>query len=250
MYDAIVQHIVIRRESYVAGTRDCPEVGIFTQTHARRRPVPWGRVAVNDTVWMKWHGGPIVARASVKAFRQLDSCTPGQLGAATSGYKLHDLPDYWLSLPPSFRAVVIYLKNEEWLETSMEPEARSYGESWVVLDRPTVLESWLRTVPLPSPQHEAMPIAGSRRIRPSLRFEILRRDGFCCQYCGRKAPDVVLHVDHRHPRSAGGLNTVDNLVTACRDCNLGKGIRRVADSPTPYLTRSGGAPIMGTRRYM
>src|SRR5262245_58097474 len=35
------QHVVIRRESYVAGTRDRPEVGIFTQTHTTRPPVPW-----------------------------------------------------------------------------------------------------------------------------------------------------------------------------------------------------------------
>src|SRR5215203_3770398 len=37
-------HVVIRRDDYVAGTRERPEVGIFTRTHAARRPVPWGRV--------------------------------------------------------------------------------------------------------------------------------------------------------------------------------------------------------------
>jgi hypothetical protein len=56
----------------------------------------------------------------------------------------------------------------------------------------------------------------------TLRFRVLERDGFTCRYCGRGAPDVVLHVDHVYPRSRGGKNDMANLVTACRDCNLGK----------------------------
>ncbi len=46
-----VQHVVIRREDYVAGTRDPPEVGIFTPTHAMNRPpVLWGRIKIGGTV--------------------------------------------------------------------------------------------------------------------------------------------------------------------------------------------------------
>lgn len=55
-----------------------------------------------------------------------------------------------------------------------------------------------------------------------LRFKILARDNFTCQYCGRKAPDVILQVDHIHPKSKGGLNRAENYITSCRDCNLGK----------------------------
>lgn len=54
------------------------------------------------------------------------------------------------------------------------------------------------------------------------RFEVLRRDGHTCQYCGAKAPDVQLHVDHVVPLALGGSDKPDNLVTACRDCNTGK----------------------------
>ena len=56
-----------------------------------------------------------------------------------------------------------------------------------------------------------------------LRFSVLRRDGFTCQYCGKSAPNVLLEVDHIKPRSAGGGNEDTNLVTSCRDCNRGKG---------------------------
>ncbi len=64
------------------------------------------------------------------------------------------------------------------------------------------------------------------------RFTILARDQFTCRYCGRKAPDVVLEVDHIHPRSRGGRDTQANLVTSCFDCNRGKTNRVLLPIPT------------------
>lgn len=60
------------------------------------------------------------------------------------------------------------------------------------------------------------------QISKNLRFEILQRDFYTCQYCGASAPTVTLHVDHILPRSAGGSNDRSNLITACLECNLGK----------------------------
>ncbi len=60
------------------------------------------------------------------------------------------------------------------------------------------------------------------RINSYRRFSVLQRDNFTCQYCGRKAPDVVLEVDHKVPRSKGGGNEIENLITACQLCNSGK----------------------------
>ena len=54
------------------------------------------------------------------------------------------------------------------------------------------------------------------------RFEVFKRDGFECQYCGAKPPTVVLEVDHILPRAKGGKDETDNLTTACCDCNRGK----------------------------
>jgi len=59
-------------------------------------------------------------------------------------------------------------------------------------------------------------------ISKRLRFEILRRDEHTCQYCGEKAPNVTLHVDHVKPKTLGGTDGPDNLVAACKDCNTGK----------------------------
>jgi hypothetical protein len=59
-------------------------------------------------------------------------------------------------------------------------------------------------------------------IGKKTRFEVLKRDNFTCQYCGGKPPDAILHVDHRTPVAVGGEDDVNNLITSCADCNLGK----------------------------
>jgi hypothetical protein len=61
-------------------------------------------------------------------------------------------------------------------------------------------------------------IAISKRVR----FEVFKRDGFECQYCGATPPGAVLHCDHIDPVANGGTNDMDNLVTACQSCNQGK----------------------------
>ena len=61
-----------------------------------------------------------------------------------------------------------------------------------------------------------------KNISKGKRFDIFRRDGFTCQYCGEQPPGIVLHVDHITPVSKGGTNDEMNLVTSCADCNLGK----------------------------
>ena len=67
-------------------------------------------------------------------------------------------------------------------------------------------------------------------ISKSLRFEVFKRDSFTCQYCGRKAPDLLLNVDHIEPIADGGTNDFLNLITSCRDCNSGKSKRRLSDT--------------------
>lgn len=68
-----------------------------------------------------------------------------------------------------------------------------------------------------------------KSISKKTRFEVFKRDSFTCQYCGSKAPDVVLEVDHIEPVSEGGTDDLINLVTACFDCNRGKSNRRLSD---------------------
>lgn len=66
-------------------------------------------------------------------------------------------------------------------------------------------------------------------ISKRMRFEVLKRDSFTCQYCGKQPPDVILHIDHIKPVSKGGKNTMLNLVTSCSGCNLGKSNKELSD---------------------
>lgn len=72
-------------------------------------------------------------------------------------------------------------------------------------------------------------MAERKAMSKKTRFEVFKRDLFKCQYCGRSAPTVVLHVDHIQPVAEGGTNDLLNLITACNECNSGKGARLIHD---------------------
>ncbi len=64
---------------------------------------------------------------------------------------------------------------------------------------------------------------GRPAIPSKLRYQIFKRDGFKCVYCGRSAREgVTLHVDHKQSVKDGGDSSPENLVTSCSDCNFGK----------------------------
>ena len=94
------------------------------------------------------------------------------------------------------------------------------GKAMVVVSHP---EHRIRTVsesfPLPS-------IVLSRK-------NIFRRDGYRCQYCGRS--DLQLTLDHVIPKSRGGEDRWDNLITACKPCNTFKGNRTPAEAGMTML---------------
>ena len=60
-----------------------------------------------------------------------------------------------------------------------------------------------------------------RRLRVN-RHRIYKRDGYRCVYCGNTKQ---LTIDHVIPKSKGGKNTWENLVTCCIKCNLKKSDR-------------------------
>jgi hypothetical protein len=59
-------------------------------------------------------------------------------------------------------------------------------------------------------------------ISKKIRFEVFKRDGFVCQYCGKHPPEATLEVDHIQPVSKKGTDDINNLITSCFDCNRGK----------------------------
>lgn len=70
-----------------------------------------------------------------------------------------------------------------------------------------------------------------RRPRPHVtltRREILRRDNYTCQYCGKHSTELT--VDHIMPRHLGGKHTWENVVAACPSCNHRKGGRTLGEA--------------------
>jgi 5-methylcytosine-specific restriction endonuclease McrA len=86
-------------------------------------------------------------------------------------------------------------------------EARPIISSVKVYRRPTTIRL-LRYIYLP---YKKVPLS---------RYNIYRRDGHRCVYCGTHK-DLTL--DHVKPKSKGGKNSWTNLVTCCSPCNLQKG---------------------------
>lgn len=80
--------------------------------------------------------------------------------------------------------------------------------------------------------------AKRKSLSKKVRFEVFKRDSFQCQYCGSKAPEAILHVDHINPVSKGGDNEIINLVTSCEDCNQGKSDRLLTDSTSIEVQRA------------
>ena len=56
---------------------------------------------------------------------------------------------------------------------------------------------------------------------PFSKKNVVRRDLFTCQYCGRKEKKMT--VDHVVPESRGGKTDFENCVAACKKCNSTKG---------------------------
>jgi hypothetical protein len=81
-------------------------------------------------------------------------------------------------------------------------------------------------------------MAKRKEISTRTRFEIFKRDQFTCQYCGKKAPDVILNVDHIKPVSDGGTNHLLNLTTSCQACNGGKSDKLLSDSSAVERSRA------------
>ncbi|MEK7140403.1 MAG: HNH endonuclease [Patescibacteria group bacterium] len=216
-----IEHVVIRRPEFVAGSKNKPEVGVFVQTHSKHIPLNLSKLKSKQTVWMKWASGPIVAKSKILSWHEgiVKDGDIKKLRELTLGTNLFGLDKYWehVAKMNDFYFVVIRLCEEEWLEKLIYPKITSNGSSWVYMDTEEKRKLWLSNYSAPIIKHES-----ERNIPVGIRFDIFRRDNFTCIYCGRSAPNVELHVDHKIPWKIVKKHELNNLFTACKDCNLGK----------------------------
>lgn len=65
-----------------------------------------------------------------------------------------------------------------------------------------------------------------RRVTiPVSRRTVLMRDRYTCQYCGAHPAKANLTIDHIIPKVRGGRTSWENVVCACKACNLRKGAK-------------------------
>lgn len=84
---------------------------------------------------------------------------------------------------------------------------------------------------------EAKKSINRKPVSKKTRFEVFKRDNFTCQYCSQKPPKVPLEIDHIIPVVSGGDNSMVNLITACFDCNRGKGARELTLMPVSTVEK-------------
>jgi 5-methylcytosine-specific restriction endonuclease McrA len=72
---------------------------------------------------------------------------------------------------------------------------------------------------------------------PLNRRSVFARDEYRCQYCG----DPAESIDHVIPRSRGGEHCWENVVAACRPCNVRKRDRLLPET-SMRLYRAPGVP--------
>jgi len=132
-----------------------------------------------------------------------------------------------ISVAPAKRAIVLMFKGKiEVLE--------NYSET---VHSPTISMS------LPSVIKLNYYVSFKRRDIVLSRRNILKRDGYTCQYCGTHS--IPMTIDHVIPKRNGGKDTWENLTTACIKCNLKKGNRTPKESKMP-LVRKPKKPTMIT----
>jgi len=96
------------------------------------------------------------------------------------------------------------------------------GKVEVVEEYDDEIRSVSITIRMPAVVRLLRAVRGRKHAVKFSRINVMTRDEFTCQYCGRKLAMRELNYDHVLPRAQGGKTTWDNIVTACYDCNAQK----------------------------
>lgn len=126
------------------------------------------------------------------------------------------------------RAIVLIFKGVACAEEETEYEIRANS---IIIRAPAVIRL-LKYVSIPY-----------KVVRFS-RKNVLLRDRYRCQYCGKEFPPNFLTLDHVVPTSQGGKTEWDNVVTACKTCNIKKGNRKPSEVGMILLKKPKAPPVV------
>jgi len=97
------------------------------------------------------------------------------------------------------------------------------GKAEMIETNHGLIRSVSHTMPIPSVIRLIHYIRAPRKRIVLNRKNLLIRDNYTCQYCGRRT--YPLTIDHVIPKQFGGKDTWENLVVACLACNNKKANR-------------------------
>ena len=145
------------------------------------------------------------------------------------------------------RAFILLIRDAAEVVTTEAGRFQTYDlASWIVLSelvwtsaqaapQPQAVDppDWVRTPRLVLAVPRVIRLLGyggrPRRDVRLTRRNIHARDRSRCYYCGQRVPTAEITIDHVVPRSLGGRDTWDNLVTACVPLQLAQGRPHAAD---------------------
>ena len=122
-----------------------------------------------------------------------------------------------------------------------------------------ILRSPSTSFPAPSVIRLTRYINPARRRIKFNRKNVLRRDNFTCQYCGKVSYDLT--IDHVIPLALGGTHRWENVVACCHDCNNRKADRTPEEAKMtlrsrpkeaaflPYLQKIYAADLAGNAKW-
>ncbi len=105
----------------------------------------------------------------------------------------------------------------------------------IIEKRELLVRSQYHSWPMPSVIRLVNYIRIPKKRVELTRHNIFRRDGFQCQYCASKKGPFTL--DHIVPKVSGGMDSWENLVCACLQCNNKKGSTPLAHANMVLLKK-------------
>ena len=109
------------------------------------------------------------------------------------------------------RDYTVYTSYDDWMVASsiMDPEIKRIHTVHYEIAVPEIVVLT---------KYDSLP---SREVKFT-RQSVFQRDRYICQYCGKKFKKEELQKEHVIPKSQGGSNEWDNIVSACEPCNSSK----------------------------
>ena len=126
------------------------------------------------------------------------------------GYEPHRIVDWQRAVSMIFQRAVEVLESYDEPLMSDEQAERAESLGWTVLIKMPAVVRLLRSV------------RSRKKAVKFSRLNVLTRDHWKCQFCGKKLPTKQLNYDHVVPRKLGGKTVWENIVTSCYPCNAKK----------------------------